>query len=277
MKRYVIVLGAILAIAMLFNFAVAEPGLVDRAGERVIKTDDNGAIDNFQQDQTSDRVNVFFHMHLGSAITLTNDTALNDKVLDVQTGHGAEVGNLICLKEGTEFYQGTVLATTATSITLDMPLDYAFTTGAVCTATTGQMAVDGSSASKVFHIKPNTGTKWDINKLIFLVEGTSAMDAGKFGDQPALVNGIVVRKKDGDYQNIMNIKTNGNFATETFDVEYDPKPPAGTTAVRIQLKFQDVVVRLDGDSGEEMEVIIQDDATGVPNFITKGQGHLVVD
>jgi hypothetical protein len=272
-----LLIGAILLISWSAGFA--QPGKVDISGYPAIKTDESGAIDNFNQDQSSDRVNLFFHKHLGSPIVLTSGTSIDDKVLNVEAGYTAGVGNLICLKEGTEFYQGTILSNTAATITLDMPLDYAYSAGAVCTATSKHMNVDGSVTPQIFHIQPNVGTKWHMNRLIFLIEGTAAMDAGDFGDQPALANGIVIRKKDGDYQNILNVKTNGDFALEAgpMGVEYDPKPPAGTTAIRIELEFEDVVIELDGDNGDELEIIIQDNITLVPNFITKGLGHLVVD
>lgn len=250
--------------------------IVDADGD-VLRITPQGAIDVAIQDQTSDRVNIFMHEHVGSFIILTNAVSLSDKTLDVQAGHGAQVGHLICLKEGPEFYQGEVLSTTATTITLDMPIDYTFSAGAVCTATSTEMAVNGATTTRIFHVKPNAGTKWDINKLSIFINGTGSMDSGSFGDQPALANGIVIRKKDGDFQNIMNAKKNGDFSLETPLVVYDPKPPGGTTAVRITMEFDDVVIRLDGDKDEELQMLVQDNAIGVANMISKALGHVVVD
>lgn len=275
--KHGIAIGMMFCIFLLISIAGAETGKVDRAGYPEVKRDANGAIDTFIQDQTSDRVNLFMHEHLGPAITLTNAVSINDKTLDVQAGHGTQPGQLVCLKEGVEYYQGEILSTTATTITLDTPIDYAFSIGSICTATSKEMAVNGATVPRIFHIKPNTGAKWDITKLAIFINGTGTMDSGLFGDQPALTNGIVIRKKDGDFQNIMNAKKNGDFSLETPLVVYDPKPPGGTTAVRITIEFNDVVIRLDGDKGDELQMLIQDNTIGVANMVSKALGHLVVD
>ena len=234
------------------------------------------------QDQFSSIVDLYIHEHIGSPITLTSPTAIDGTDLNVQAGHGAVAGNLICIKENARFYQGEVLSTTATTIALDTPLDYAFSAGAICTATTKQMAVDGSSATKVFHAKPGAGVKWDITRMLFFLEGTAAMDNGKFGDIASLTNGIVVRKKDGTYKNIFNAKNNGDFATRAYDITYDAKAPAGTTAVRVRRTFagpdkNGVTIRLDGDAGDELEILIRDDLTGMVSFNAIAQGHVVED
>jgi len=238
--------------------------------------------DTFVQDQFSSIVDLYMHEHTGSPITLTSDTALDDTVLNVLAGHGAVSGNLLCIKENARFYQGEVLSVTATTITVDTPLDYAFSAGAICTATSKQMAVDGSSVTQIFHAKPAAGVKWDITRMMFFLEGTATMDNGKFGDIAAITNGIVVRKKDGTYKNIFNAKKNGDFALRAYDITYDAKAPAGTTAVRVRRSFagQDkngVTVRLDGDEGDELEILIRDDLTGMVNFNAIAQGHLVED
>lgn len=238
--------------------------------------------DVFVQDQHSSIVDLYMHEHIGNPITLTSPTVLDDIVLDVQAGHGAIAGNLICIKENARFYQGEVLSVTATTINVDTPLDYTFSAGAICTATTKQMAVDGSAITRVFHAKPGVGVKWDITRMLFFLEGTLAMDNGKFGDEAALTNGIVVRKRDGTYQNIFNAKTNGDFATRAYDITYDEKAPAGTTAVRVRRSFagQDkngVTIRLDGSVGDDLEILIRDDLTGMVNFNAIAQGHVVQD
>lgn len=239
-------------------------------------------IDVFIQDQFSPIVDLYLHEHLGSNITLTSNTTLDDTSLSVVAGHGAVAGNLICLKEGKRFYQGGVVSTDGVTINLDTPLDFAYTTAATCTATSKEMNVDGSSTTRPFHIQPNAGVKWDIVRVLFFVQGTGAMDSAKFGDQTALTNGIVLRKKDGEYKNVFNVKSNGDFANRAYDIAYDDKAPAGKTAVRIRRTFggpskNGVVIRLDGDSSEELQLLVRDDMTGVDAFYAIVQGHIVVD
>ena len=241
-----------------------------------------GAVQVDIQDQWSDALFIKLHKHLGAGITLTSDASLNDTVLNVESGHGAVAGNLICLKEGIEYYQGTVLSTTATTITLDMPLDFAFTAGAYCSPTTDQMGVDGSGTDQEFHLQPNDGVKWDITQLNCIINGTGVMDSAQFGDITALTNGLVVRKQDGQdsAKNLFNIKNNADWSLRG-NIFYDPKAPAGTSAVRINIKFggqseSGVVIRLDGSLNQEFIIIVRDDASAV-GIKCEVKGHRVVD
>lgn len=269
-------------ILMTASVVFAETASIDRSGYNVIKTDSAGAIDNFIQDATSDALFIKLHKHLGSGITLTEDTTLNATVLTVAEGHGAVAGNLICLKEGTEYYQGTVLSTTATTIILDMPLDFAFTSGAYCSPTTDQMGVDGSETDQEFHLQPNVGVKWDITQMNCIINGTGVMDSAQFGDIDALINGLVIRKQDGQdsTKNLFNVKNNADWSLRG-DIIYDPKAPAGTSAVRVNVIFggQDnsgVVIRLDGSLNQEYLVSVRDDISDV-GMKCELKGHRVVD
>lgn len=244
----------------------------------------NGGLATNLQDQTSDIVNLYMHRHTGASAILTTDTAINDYVLQVETGHGFNATEMVCFKENERFYQGAILSTTATTITLDSPLDYAYTDSASLTSSVLDLTVNGSPASPlVYHVKPTTGTQWDIVRILFYIEDDSAMDDGKFGGIAALTNGIVLRSKNGTYLNIFNVKTNGDFAQQAFDRNYVAKPPAGTghsMIVRRTFGGQSkngVVIRLDGDSGDELELIIRDDLTGLSHFHIVVQGHLVTN
>ena len=242
----------------------------------------NGAIPVNIQDQHTDIVDLYMHEHIGSAITLSSNTAIDDTVVNVVAGHGASAGNLICLKESQRFYQGIILSTTATTLTLDTPLDYAFSAGANCSPTSRELAVDGGPVTKVFHIRPPVGVQWDVVRIMFFLEGTSTMDSALFGDISAITNGIVLRKKDDTYHNIFNIKSNGDFASRAYDIAYDDKAPAGKTAVRIRRTFggqskNGVVIRLDGDVPDDLQLLVQDDLTGLERFYVIVQGHVVTD
>jgi len=255
--------------------------VIDRNGD-YLEIVNNGSIDVNIQDQTSDALFIKLHQHLGAGITLTSDTSLNDTILTVAEGHGAVAGNLICLKESDEYYQGTVLSTTATTITLDMPLDFAFTAGAYCSPTTDQMGVDGSSTDQTFHLQPNDGVKWDITQLNCIINGTGVMDSEQFGDIAALTNGLVIRKQDGQdsTKNLFNVKNNADWSLRG-QIIYDPKAPAGTSAVRINIVFggqgaSGVVIRLDGSLEQEFIIIVRDDASAV-GIKCEAIGHKVVD
>lgn len=235
------------------------------------------------QDATTDINDLYFHEHTTGLITLTAPTALDDVVLYVQAGHGAVAGELVCLKQGTRYYQGEILSTTATTIILDSPLDFAFDVDAICTSTSKQMSVDGSIIPAIFHIKPSAGVRWDITRVIFYMEDTSAMDLALFGSLPAITNGIVVRKKDGIYHNIFNAKKNGDFNIRAYDGQFlGPNLPVGVFGFQCRRSFNGpdkngVVIRLDGDLGDELQILVRDDISGMTAFNAVAQGHVVLD
>ncbi|MCK5603938.1 hypothetical protein KAR91_18770 [Candidatus Pacearchaeota archaeon] len=242
----------------------------------------NGAIPINIQDQTTEIIDLHMEQHLGD-ITLSANTAIDDTDVDVVAGHGAIAGNALCFAESGRHSQVIVLSATATNIVFDTPLDFAYTTSAdVCRAEI-DMAVDGSSVSQIYRIKPPTGAEWDIVRVLFHIEDTTAMDDGTFGGATALTNGLVLRVKNGITKNIFNVKTNGDFAERAYDREYVAKPPAGTGhAMNVRRTFggQDkngVVIRLNGDNGDELQIIIQDDLTDLDVFHSIVQGHVVTD
>ena len=106
------------------------------------------------------------------------------------------------------------------------------------------------------------------------------MDSAKFGGISALANGVVLRKVDGVYHNIFNIKTNGDFALRSFDVAYDDKAPAGSYGFRCRTTFagqskRGVTIRLNGTSGDELQILNQDSLGALSHFNAIVQGHVV--
>lgn len=234
------------------------------------------------QDQYSDIVDLYMHKDLNS-FTLASDASIGDYTVTLTAGHSFVVGNVLCLKEGTRFYQGRVLVVATNVITLDSPIDYAFTaSGATGQRSEHDMAVNGSVTRQEFHITPPTDTVWDVVRVIFHIEDDTAMDDGLFGGIAALTKGCVLLYRNGHAKNIFNVKTNGEFAERTYDREYVAKPPAGTGhAMNIRRTFggqekNGVVIRLDGATGDELVMIIQDDLTGLSHFHGVVQGHVVV-
>ena len=239
------------------------------------------------QDQHTPLVDLYFHRHTGSSAVLTSPLAIDDYILNVESGHGFSAGEMVCIKEGIRFYQAIVLSVTATTITLDTPLDYAYTVAATCTSSEHDLAAaNGSPGSPlIYHLKPNIGAKWDIVRIMFYFESSAAQNDGLFGADPALTNGLVLRKRDGIYNNIFNVKTNGEFAQRAYDRTYIAKPPAGvlgSMVVRRTFGGQSkngVVIRLNGTNEDEFEAIVRDNLTGGNNTHIHiiAQGHIVQD
>jgi hypothetical protein len=233
------------------------------------------------QDQTTPSVGLYLHQDTGS-ITLASSGSIGDTIITLVAGHGVVAGDIICLIEGDRWYQGIATNVATNVISLTSPLDYAYTAGATCHKGNVNANVNGAVTPVVFHIAPPSGVQWDITLLTFTIIDNAVMASNTFGGLSSLTNGIQMRIKNGIYHNIFNARNNGElWARCAMPADpYDPKPPAGAYGFRCLRKFggqgnTGVVFRLDGDDNDEMQLIIQDDLTGLINFFVLAQGHKV--
>ena len=250
------------------------------------------AKDVFVQDQHTEIIDL--HMSaLLSTLTLTAGTAIDDLAVtgDVEVAFVPLVGNLVCLKEGTSFYQAEILVAVNNAgdnwtLTLDTPLDFAFTVAGGCSVRNQDMNVDGSITTQIFSLSPanlTAGIEWDVTRVIFVLEDQTSMDSSLFGGLPALTNGIVLRSDNSITKNVFNVKTNGDFAAHSYDISYDDRAPAGFFGLRVRTSFsgqakRGVTIRLTADTADEIQLLIQDDLTtglGLTKFHCVVQGHVV--
>ena len=258
--------------------------------------DSRGNIEVVVQDQFSEIVDLHLTQQIDTFI-LNANYSIDDNEISVTSGTLPAVGNIVCLKEDTAFYQGQIISLVVVgggvyTLTLDMPLDFAYTTSSLGTIETEDLNVDGSSNSQVFRVTPtglvdpgdnSTPQRWDITRVMFVINDTSAMDDGKFGGiTGGLTSGIVVRKKNNIYKNIFNAKTNGDFAAHAYDATYvdDTLGPSGQYGFRCRRTFagankNGVTVRLSAGDNDEFQVIVQDDLTSLEKFHVIAQGHVV--
>jgi len=205
-------------------------------------------------------------------ITLTDTTGFVDGVI---------VG--IFSSTGIFYFGKQVGAPAGNVITLDTPVDRAFADeDAVISATNG-MNVDGSGTTQIFQVGPvgaGTGVEIDITRIMGFIEDGTAMDDAKFGGITALTNGIVLRVNNTEISNVWNVKSNGEIGLLCFDTEYTPKAPAGSYGFRFRNTYggqnkHGVTLRL--EAGDTLELLIQDDLTGLSSFNMMAQGHVVTD
>ncbi|HOU76080.1 MAG TPA: hypothetical protein PK957_03080 [Candidatus Dojkabacteria bacterium] len=135
------------------------------------------------------------------------------------------------------------------------------------------MNIDGSSSKVIFDIKPSSKIKWHVNQIVLSMTDDTDMDSGKFGGIAALTKGIIVRRKNSVYFNTINAKTNGGLDLKGFVVKYDPKAPSvvyGMTATKIYNSQQGAgcAILVDGNENEKLQIIIQDNLTGLSSFNT---------
>jgi hypothetical protein len=251
-----------------------------------IPKESNGGVPVNVQDQTSRILDLYFIQQLQAPATLAVETVPDTYTFEVTDSTGFVDGDyvgIVC-PSGEFFFANQIGAPVANVITVDTPIDVTAPVGCNVLRTTKDMAVDGSVTRQIFQIGPIGGTAGidvDITRTTGSMTDADVMDDEKFGGLPALTKGLVLRKNDGVLQNIWNVKTNREFAVVCAgDFNYADKAPAGFYGARFRNTFggqekHGVVIRL--EPGETLEIIVQDDLTGLDSFEIMAQGHVVTD
>lgn len=251
--------------------------LFDGVGNALTST--NSALDVAVQDQFTEIIDFYLHSHDTEGNLLLSPVAVDDTDITLTPGHGAVIGNIIGIKENAVMYQSEIINVVGDVITVSSPSDRAFTTSAGVHIGSNNMNVDGSATTQIFKLSAPIGVKWDIVRILFYIQDNSSMDDSRFGGLTALTNGVVIRLKNGNVKNIFHVHSNGEFAIRAFDTVYTDKAPAGSFGFRVRRTFggpskNGVVIRLDGDIDDQLQVLIQDDLTGLENFNCVAQGHV---
>lgn len=218
-------------------------------------------------DQTTQMVEVIMYRVLDSC-TLASATTIDTYTCVFNSWHWILVDELLTFKSDTRFMQAKVLNVATNTITLDTPFDFAFPITSIVVRGRTSMNEDGSITPIVYRTSPSgLNVKMDITNIVIHMEDNSSMDSNKFWWLPALTRGIVLRKKDGIYYNIMNIKSNWELQHHCQVVDYDDRSSwTGVYWLRAIKTFwwqsnQWVVLRLDGSTNDELQIIVQDDLT----------------
>lgn len=233
-------------------------------------------------DQTTEIIDVYACQTI-NAITLSESVTIDTKTCKLTAWHSVVVGNIICFKQDSHFFQAKVINVSTNDITLDRPFDFAFTTSSNLVRSTNNMNVDWSVTPQIFKVTPIwTTVKFDITRIILMITDWTAMDSWTFWWIPALTNWITIRKKDWVYKNIFNSKTNWDFSLHCDIVEYDSKAPSWQYWIKILRRFswQEnnwVTIRLDPNNNDEFQIIIQDNLTWLINFNCVVQWHVIKD
>lgn len=247
---------------------------------------DSEIVENVRQDNTSAILDIYFSEKLKEDITLTQDTVPGTEpgnfVFNVSAGHGfTGGGEWLEIWENGYFAQVEVESVNVDAVTVALPIERVWTTSAVVKRVNVDMNVDGTAPRK-FTFSP-IGTSWDVTRFILNMTHASAGDDSKFGSLPALTNGVYARRKNngsGTFGNLFNSKTNGEFRTRAYDLNYSDKAGGGLfgTSVRRSFNGDDkngAVVRVDGASLVELEAWIRDNISTLSSFRVILQGSAV--
>lgn len=238
------------------------------------------------QDQTTGILPVPFLRQLATP-TLAADTVVGAYTVTLTAGHGLTAGNVGDILEladstnGSFFIQIGITGVAGDVITVDSPVNRIYTTTqSLVSISSDSLNVDGSVTPVVFSILPFSLQSGDMVRTICEMRDDAEMDFTTFGGGPALTNGCVMRVNHGDgtYSHLYNFKDNGDIIEQSFDFEFLlPKTGNSTRgfAARITWGGQSnhgAVIRLDGSLGEALEVIVQDDLTGLVRMHWTAQG-----
>lgn len=248
---------------------------------------DNGNVEVEVQDPHTRALDLEFLRPLIAApfTTLSASASVEDKTIDVTSTTGFADGVVVGLSTaGGLFYFGhQVGAVSGSTVTLDTPLDSAFASGSSAFPANRNMNVNGSVTTQIFQIGPvgqGTGIAVDITRIMGYIQDGTAMDDSLFGGIAELTNGIVLRVNNSVIQNYWNCKTNGQLRLLCFDANYADRSPAGSYGFNFRNTYagqgkHGVTIRL--EPGDKLELLVQDDLTGLEAFHMMAQGHYVSD
>jgi len=249
-----------------------------------LNKDGENVVDVKIQDQTTPMIILPVVLE-NTRTTLAVEAVQNDNTITVVDSTGFVVGHHLRIVDPSSdrFYYGTILDININVITLDTPLDFEYVLGSQVVDAITNMAVDGSVTPVVFKHRlgvPSTPSDTDITRIIISCEADSPIDLNKFGDLPILTNGLVFRKTNLSNENIFNVKSNSDIANITYDftVYAASNPAQGIDGFVTRLTFAGqnklgVAIRIGQD--DNLEVIVQDDLTGLVRLTMIAEGHKV--
>lgn len=242
-----------------------------------------GALNVHDADVHNIIINDRLHQHTATATTLAADAPAGSIQITLTSAAGFAVGDYLHISNATtlEIHHPRITVLVGTLATLDGPLDYSFLIGDSVLKTLVDMNVSGTLASpQSFKSMPRAGEIWHLLSILIEITHTTAGDNGLFGNLPALINGVVLRRYDGltgTFSTLTNWKINGGIVTDTGNVAYAPRSGGGgaygTNAYGDFKKNAGATIYLNGTNGDYFEMLVQDDLTSLSRFRVKLQGH----
>jgi len=255
----------------------------------IIPKEKTGGVPVNLQDQTTRLIVAKFNNVINST-TLSVAAVKDAKTITVTSTTGFVDGRFIVLFEPVSvnfsFYV-QIGAPAGNVITLDTPLDFSYPIGTFVDTAITNLNVDGSSTTQVFGLRgtgapPGVDLEVDITRIIFNCVASSPVDLTLFADIPALLNGLVLRKRNVNIVNIFNVKTNIDLAGLLFNFEVfaATNPQQGEDGFIARMTFagqnrMGVVIRL--PLGTDLEFLVQDDLSAITLLEVTAEGHIVTD
>ncbi len=214
--------------------------------------------------------------------TLASAAASQTRYYELTDATGFSVGDVVSvLTNVSDRKFPRVVAIDGNTLELDKLIDGSYPAGTAVYVVPVAMNIVGDSASPtVYKVAPPTGVIWDISKLIVGMSHGSAGDMGLFGDLDELTYGVQVRlysSVEGTYTSKMNWKTNADITLDVYSIKFDTRSGGGGTyGTTAEFRFDELqtVITLDGDNGEELQILIHDDLSDLDSFEMRAQGFV---
>lgn len=251
---------------------------------RSIDTQAQARIMNMQNDDIfTHPFSQYFNRPTGVQTTLSADLSSGSTAISIASATGFVVGQNISIKnthEETTFPR--ITAITGTLIALDRPIDMPFTTGDLVAVVNTNMAQSGGTleAPLSYKIIPRPNQSWDLKTLILSMTHNSAGSMDLFGNLAPLTNGVVIRAysgRSGGFFTFTNWKANQDIKDDIYQVTFDERAPStsyGTSGKGELEGNTGAIPRINGADGDYMEILIQDNLSGLISFRIKAQGRI---
>lgn len=253
-------------------------------GDGLIPREGNGGIPINIQDQTTRMLDLFFVQATGVLTTVAVEVVTDTYEITLTDTTGFVDGACVGMFSPTGDYHFACQlgAPVGNTITLDTSSGFNFPVGSYVRTFVRNMAVDGSTTRQIYTVGPvgmGAPIEIDITRVHGVITDNLDMDDSKFGGIAALTRGCVLRKNNGELLNYANFKSNGCIAIYSGEpINYTDKAGAGEYSAAFKVPFSGpenhgVTIRL--EPGDVLEMIIQDDLTGLSSFRMMAQGHFV--
>lgn len=170
-----------------------------------------------------------------------------------------------------------VSVTLNTSITVNRPVDLNYTTGATLEIVVINMNVSGTlSSPKIYSIAPPVDEVWHVRSLHISILDNVAMDDNTFGGLTKLTNGVALLERRSSNRLVTFWQNHAQIIEDAFQSSYTNNAPAGFYGFSAAWDFKassGSIVRLDGALGDSLDILIQDNLSGLASFYAKAQGH----
>jgi len=283
--KNLLIASLILFVSVGFSYAGSAVKLFNTSGvPKGIKIAEDGSLDVNLQDQHTATLILPMAQEL-VATTLSADSVIDAYTVVITSAAGATNGDHIRIinSAADRYYFGTCIGISGTTVILDTPIDYVYLSGSEVTFSNINLSVNGSVTPVVFTLRtgsPSISSSVDVTRIMITALAASPVDLNKFGDITALTRGIVFRSVNDEIHNIFNAKSNQDLAGLAYDftVYQALNPAQGIDGFACRLTFagqNKIGVALRVEQDENLEMIIQDDLTGLSSLKVILEGHVV--